>query len=297
MITLVNPLVPRFVVPLARVLLILIAAVAAPAAVAAHPDGPGGGDTVAPVSFSLMHPAPRGAMRPLNTDRPDRTESPYTLDGGHLQIEMDALAYRRDQTPGEKVEEWGMAITNLKLGLLHGADLQMILETRLRERIEIELPSGPHVYGGTRFGNALVRLKVNAWGNDAGRTALAIMPFASLRSSASADFGVIVPFAAELPHGVGFGTMAQAEWEYARDYQSRWIGSATASHAIAGSLGGFVELWGARSYVRNESDVATFDAGLTCAVGDDVRFDTGVNVGLNEAAQDLTLFLGVSLRR
>jgi hypothetical protein len=41
----------------------------------------------------LFHPTPRQLMRELSTDRPDRTESPYTADAGHFQLEMDFFNY------------------------------------------------------------------------------------------------------------------------------------------------------------------------------------------------------------
>lgn len=281
---------------IARLVAVAALAVCDPGRASAHPDGPGGDDAAAPVSYSLFHPAPRGAMRTLGTDRPDRTESPYTLDAGHLQLEMDALVYGRDRTPGVTSEQWGLAITNVKLGVLHNADFQVIVETWLRDRTEVASPSGPEVWGSTRFGDAIARLKVNVWGNDAGRTALGIMPFASLRSVSTTDFGLIVPFAATLPHGLGLGAMAEIDWR-ASDHRARWVGSSSVSRAIAGDLAGFVELWGAQSFDRGQGNPATLDAGITYALGEDLRLDTGVFLGLGRPAQDLTVFLGVALRR
>jgi hypothetical protein len=36
-------------------------------------------------AFSLFNPTPRELMREMSTDRPDTTESPYTVDAGHFQ--------------------------------------------------------------------------------------------------------------------------------------------------------------------------------------------------------------------
>ena len=35
-------------------------------------------------------------MREMSTDRPDKTESPYTVDAGHFQIEWDLFNFERD---------------------------------------------------------------------------------------------------------------------------------------------------------------------------------------------------------
>src|SRR5688572_5942243 len=38
--------------------------------------------------YHLFNPTPRAQMREMSTDRPDQTESPYTVDAGHVQVEM-----------------------------------------------------------------------------------------------------------------------------------------------------------------------------------------------------------------
>ena len=43
--------------------------------------------------YHLLNPTPREQMREMSTDRPDKTESPYTVDAGHFQIESDLFAY------------------------------------------------------------------------------------------------------------------------------------------------------------------------------------------------------------
>src|SRR5690349_13678522 len=64
-------------------------------------------------SYTLLHPTPRGQMREMSTDRPDTTESPISVDAGHVQIEMDAVSVARDQG----VTDLALATLNLKLGL------------------------------------------------------------------------------------------------------------------------------------------------------------------------------------
>jgi len=41
--------------------------------------------------YTLFNPTPRELVREMNTDRPDKTESPYTPDAGHFQIEAAAF--------------------------------------------------------------------------------------------------------------------------------------------------------------------------------------------------------------
>ena len=72
-------------------------------------------------------------MREMSTDRPDKTESPYTVDAGHFQVEMDVLAYSYDRNnglPGDtRVESLSIAPMNLKVGLCNRADFQVFVET------------------------------------------------------------------------------------------------------------------------------------------------------------------------
>ena len=57
------------------------------------------------------------ALRDLEADRPDATESPRTVDSGHIQVESSVLGYTRDRSGGEKFEAWTWAETNIKYGL------------------------------------------------------------------------------------------------------------------------------------------------------------------------------------
>src|SRR5213592_1877389 len=60
--------------------------------------------------YTIFNPVPGDLLRELTPDRPDKTESPYTVDAGHFQLEMDVLNYTydrhteaRDQTRFERV--------------------------------------------------------------------------------------------------------------------------------------------------------------------------------------------------
>src|SRR3712207_4619233 len=77
--------------------------------------------------YHLFNPTPRALMREMSTDRPDKTESAYTVDAGHFQVEADVVAYGRDWRTAEAgepdAETWSFATTNLKLGLLNNLDV------------------------------------------------------------------------------------------------------------------------------------------------------------------------------
>ncbi len=114
--------------------------------------------------YSLLDPTPRELWRPLSADRPDFTESPYTVDAGAVQLELSFVDYAKN---GD-ADVWAVAPANLKLGLLNNVDLQFVFDPYVYEDDGAQTRDG---FGDTQF-----RLKINLWGNDGGDTAFAFMP-------------------------------------------------------------------------------------------------------------------------
>lgn len=244
--------------------------------------------------YHLLNPTPRHLMRPLSTDRPDITESPQTVDAGHFQIELSFLEYGRD---GDD-DAWSVLPMNLKVGLLNNADLQLVLTPY----VEIEGDTG----SAAGFSDAQLRLKINLWGNDSGRTALAVMPFIQFPtghddlSSDHVEGGIIVPLSIELPQGASLGLMGEVD--FVRDsanegYEAEFLHTIAYSRDITGPLGGYVEYIGVAPTEEGQSYRAVLGAGLTYALNDDTQLDLGVNIGLNRAAEDVVIFTGLSFRR
>lgn len=161
-------------------------------------------------AFNLFHPVPEGLMRDMSTDRPDRTESPFTVDAGHFQIEMDLVSYAHDRDRsggGGRTDAWAVAPVNLKAGLLNDLDLQVVIETWNHVRTKDQATGTVRNQSG--LGDISLRLKKNLRGNDGGRTALAVMPFVKIPTNQdglgndSVEGGVIVPWAVELRGGWG----------------------------------------------------------------------------------------------
>lgn len=50
--------------------------------------------------YTLFNPTPDRQLRDMSTDRPDATESPYTVDAGRIQLEMDLAGYTQDRRDG-----------------------------------------------------------------------------------------------------------------------------------------------------------------------------------------------------
>lgn len=234
------------------------------------------------------------ALRSFSTDRPDRTESPFSVEPGHVQIELDMVTYSRERTSLQRRDGLSVAVTNMKLGLNRSMDLQLVVEPFVRERTRIG--SGLEGNGAQvrhSFGGVTPRLKWNLWGNDGGRTAGALLPYLVIpaeRHERSVP-GIVIPVSVELPAGAGLGVMAGIE----HSGGEVWIGSATVSHSLGGPLDAFVELWGARDPSR--SWTRTFDVGVTFEASKAVRFDVGLYHDLDRSADADVVFTGISLRR
>ena len=257
--------------------------------------------------YCLFNPTPRELMREMSTDRPDKTESAYTVDAGHYQVEMDIFSYAVDHyngVPGDHRSE-GLAIApmNFKAGLLNNVDLQIIVQPYISAR---QHNVGARVVNENRgFGDVIPRLKVNLWGNDGGMTALALMPYVKLPTNTdnvgnnSVEGGLIAPLAVSLPQDWNLGLMTQLDInrdESGGGHHPEFVNTATLSHSIVGDLSGFVEFF---SSVSTESDsewVGTFDAGLTYMLTEDIQLDGGVYIGLTRSADDINPFLGLSWR-
>jgi hypothetical protein len=247
--------------------------------------------TVAAAAAGAMQVgAETGTMRPLSTDRPDTTESPYTVDKGLYQIEVEIASMTEDG--GRK--SYGLGETNLKFGIGESTDIQFVL------------PLYNHIAGGAEgFGDMQIRVKRNLWGNDGGDTALAVMPYIQLPTGADGigdeetQGGVIIPFAFEGSDGWSYGV--QAQFDLVADptgsgHNFSFLTSATAARALTGRLGAFFEIVA----IFGEGTAATseqyFNSGLTWAVSETLQLDGGVRTGLSSDAEDFSPFLGISAK-
>ena len=257
--------------------------------------------------YTLFNPTPVALMRELNTDRPDKTESPYTVDAGHYQVESDFFTYTHDHTTAggadTKVDSWSFATLNLKAGLNNRSDFQIVLNPYNRVRTSDRVAHTVTDQSG--FGDVMLRLKVNAWGDDGGKTAFGVMPFIKLPSNQdglgnhAVEGGLIFPIAISLPASFDLGAMTEFDWNQNsadHDYHTEFVNSITLDHDIVGKLGGYVEFFSDISTESHSTWVGTFDVGLEYQVTENIQVDGGVNIGVTDSADDIDPFIGISIR-
>lgn len=238
-------------------------------------------------------------LRELSTDRPDATESPFTVNAGHLQIEADFASHLRTNSVDERVRERSVGTTNIRVGIADNLELGVFVSPWIRQVVDSRGgPPSREVHSG--FGDITLRGKINFLGNDGGPFALGLITDVTF-ATAARDLGVdrtsglvLLPWTIELPGKWTLGSMTGAEWRRsASDDSLVWINSASFGHDITESVGGYLEL---TSEAGDGPHIATFDAGLTFQINPNFQLDCGVNLGISQAADDLVVFAGFARR-
>lgn len=254
----------------------------------------------------LFNPTPVKWFRELSTDRPDQTESPYTVDAGHFQVEVDAFnaTFDHDKSAGTDLQErsWTAGSINLKVGLLNNVDIQFIFDSWQESRIEDRVANTVTRTSGA--GDLQTRLKINLWGNDGGPTAFGIMPFIKWPLSESevrngkTEGGLIVPFAADLGKGWGLGAMTEIDFvsdsSGGRDIE--YFNTITVGHDLVGNLAAYLEFAALVTPENDDDWQGQLGVGFTYAIGDNTQLDWGCNFGVTESAPDYNPFAGITLR-
>lgn len=231
-------------------------------------------------------PTPADQMRDMATDRPDLTESPITVDAGHLQVEVDAVVATFEQA----ALGFDFAVANLKLGLTPSTDIQLVVPS---------FGFGVDAQGvAPLVGDAALRLKWNLLGNDGGGIGLALMPWVSLGSTDLAwTAGLMVPLFLALPADITFSTMAVVDFlQVGAGYDVRGTATGSLSRGIIGDLGAYVETLVAYNVVA-QTGVVVLSTGATWLLQPDFQLDAGVRGPVFGEPPRLEAFLGFSLRR
>src|SRR5688572_14467378 len=234
-------------------------------------------------------------LRELTTDRPDATESPFTVDRDHLQLEMSVTSYTQDRFEGVRLTEWELAPFNLRYGIATNVEAGIFIVPHRRVTVQ---PRDEPKHERSGVGDTTLRMKVNFWGNDGGPTAFGMMVDVKLPTAANGmgtghtDGALTFPIAYEL--GGGWAGAAMTSVEMVRVGDSRravWVNTITFARDLFTDTAGFLEL---TSAAGEGAHVATFNCGITRALGPRLQLDCGVNIGISRTAPDLSVFAGLA---
>jgi len=254
--------------------------------------------------YWLLDPTPDSELRAFSTDRPPKSNSPYTVDAGHFQYETDLVSFTYQQTGSEQIATLLAPNPTLKLGLTNNADFEVNIAPFVNVRtFNTATGTGRDMSGN---GDLFLRMKVNLWGNDGGDSAFALIPYVKVPTAPAGigneavEGGVIAPLSISLPKN--FTLLFNWEADSLRDdtgpgYHSNFAALVNLSRPIVKDVTFDVELW---SDFDNDPTKSTrqysFDTAITWIIKPNLQADAGVNVGLNSVTAALQVYVGLSQR-
>jgi hypothetical protein len=254
--------------------------------------------------YTLFNPTPVDLRRPYNTDRPSKTDSPFTIDAGVFQSESDVLNWTLDEPNtghGDKrIRTWIVGNTNFKLGLTNWMDLQVFPQFYMNKRTSGPAFGKPLEQDG--FGDTTVRLKINLLGNDGGKLVIGFLSSLKIPTNTGDtgnhvwEPGFELPVSYSLPWG--FTLFAQTRIDIldksrSSNMQLQWQNPIGLSHTIVGNLSGYVEFYDA---VSAGPWVDTLDTGLIYQVTPNCSIDVNSFFGLTRSVPDYNVFSGFGYR-
>ena len=245
---------------------------------------------------ACLWPTLAAAGEPLEPNRPGQADPPTVLAPGVAQIE-GGLTFERETKDQPDTNTLTVPELELRLGVYARLELQLFAAGLVQEWREGD---------GNRTGGSDLELdaRVRLWEQARWRPATAI------------DFGL------SFPSGSNFATSGGVDPEgeilYAWDFAERWNLNGNFDFAsetqgdddssrhfvfrpelalgltISDRLGSFVEYYGVIE--EGAADQHSIDGGLTFLLNEDLQLDISAGAGLNDAAPDFFVAVGVAWR-
>lgn len=264
-----------------------------------HGDGGQATTTTDTAPFDVDTPIPGKPLRELNTDLGDKTNTPYTVDAGHFQMETNFVDWIRETDRRTTTDRLAALPTTFKAGVTNTTEVDIFIDAYQQVRRE-----GYDTAHG--FGDVILSVKQNLFGNDEPEgAALSLQPWLKIPANtggvgnAAYEGGLIVPMVFHLPRG--FELDAQTELDCVRptaSHEAAWSNSVSLHrYLVEKVLDGYLEFWSSASNQKHTHWQATIDTGLLWSVGENVLLDLAVNAGVTKNAPQIELALGLTFRR
>lgn len=227
------------------------------------------------------------AQEPIQTDRPDQTESPFIVLKGFLQIETG--------TSIEKLSDLQKLYSHPSLLVKYGISER--LELRFISELITEKTFEDKAVGLTPF---TAGIKVNLWKEQGAIPLTSFIGHISFGSLASSNFKTSYDapsFRFSMQHTlskkISLGYNIGAEWN-GENPEPTYIYTLTSGISITEKLGSYIELYGFLPQKSTADHRA--DAGFTYLLGNDFMVDISGGIGLTDNAPKKYLALGFSFR-
>jgi len=260
--------------------------------------------------YTLFDPTPEHLMRELTTDRPDMTETPFTVDAGHVQIEQNLLGFFRSRPDleGAVANTYDVMTSNIRIGVTNSAEFDILvrpfgaLGTFAVDPAASFRRSGP--------GGLDLRAKFNLWGNDAfdapWATAFALLPYVTIpidrTNGVGPEYvggGMVAEFAVRFNDAFSLGINANALYTKDSDnpdYHAIYLLSASLGQAWTEKLGTYYEVIAGFDRTEPRGASVLLGGGMTYKAAPNIQIDGGVNFGVTPAAPRINPFVGLTTR-
>lgn len=262
-------------------------------------------------AYTLFNPTPVNVLRDMDTDRPNVTNTPHTVDAGHAQIETGLYDWTHfhDRTHGGDTVTDAVTFghVNARLGVTADFEVNATIDGYSWVK------STDNIAGQTTrangFGDTVIGGKLNLWGNQGGddpwTSGFALQPQVKLPTAQSGigndhvEWAIGAPFLINLVNGfhLGLETAPGQERNMAnRGYVVGWQNSASIDHVVFGTVDVYLEY---AMHVTSEAHAQprqSLDVGMTYPVTDNLAIDSGVFIGINRATPGFEWTSGVSFR-
>jgi hypothetical protein len=267
-----------------------------------HPKFPSPYDSA---HFSWRKPVPHNRLRPLRPDRPGTTESPFTVDAGHFQVETDLgrLINEPGSADDPQRRTWRGAYALVKLGLSRKTDLQVELPFYAAQK---QRPTDASDWDQSQrgFGDMAVRIKHNFVGDDQkGPFAASVIGFVRLPtgtqgvSNTRPEYGIVLPVDVEIGDTYNLEAQLETDLEYNPESAQRYVRlmpSVAIDRQFGEKLGLLVEgafPWNTEQHRWH----AQLNVAPTFNVTDNFQLDAGTHIALNMRTQR-EYFVGLTVR-
>jgi hypothetical protein len=253
--------------------------------------------------FTLFNPTPDDEMRAFMTDRPGRSNTPMTVDAGHFQYGTDLFFSSFANSGGVSTRLFTVADPVFKLGVTNTTDLELALGGYQSFRQSIS--GTATVLHADGFGDTVLRVKQNLFGNDGGFAALAVIPYVKLPTSSrnlgnnQVEGGVIATLQLNLP--LDLSLILMSEFDILKNATNGGKhGNSTnlvsLGHSIYGDLSGSIEFVASVGTDAGTPAAQTFDVTLSYALTPNLQLDAAFYAGLDKGAPARTAYMGLSQR-
>ena len=253
--------------------------------------------------YWLLNPVPTDQMRSFSTDRPTKSNVPYTVDAGHFQYETDLVNFSHQVTGSVHTNTILVPNPTFKVGVTNNADLEVNVPIAGVHAFSSSTGPSSTIWG---IGDTFVRAKVNLWGNDGGSSAAALIPYVKAPSAplgignGAVEEGLLAPVVFSLPNN--FTLLLVPEIDALRDSADdgrhpNVIFDVNLSREVIKNVTAYAEFW---ADYNDDPVIKTtqlsFDTALAWTVCPNVQLDVGANFGLNAVTPAIQVYAGVSQR-